>query len=174
MIGYLPFIGAMILRRLGCETATLDDAHEHFAVTNFFKFSMHNGRKDINPFSKGAFSSVDLREEYIEENEKLVREELNTFKPFYVIAMGVLAKRLVNLNVIPKDRILRVNDPSWILQGHRGLLTPNKWGHGLDGPVPELQDRFNPVAQNMKGKEDALNIYFRHWEKNVLEKALVR
>lgn len=178
MTGYLPFIGAMLLRRLGCETATLDDAHEQLAVTNFFKFSMHNGRKDINPFGKGAFSSSELREEYIMESEKLVREELNTIKPYYVIAMGEVAKRLNNLNVIPKVRILRVNDPSWILQGHRGLLTPDKWGRGHAGSAPERQGlfdhEFERVAQNMKGKEEALNIYFRHWEKNVLEKALMK
>jgi hypothetical protein len=134
-----------------------NDIHNSIAVTNYYKFSFSSNGKDINP--DNALSRYHSPELYWDENDKLVKKELDVLMPSIIISFN---GRHVNQIIKRGFRIQKINDPSWILQGGGGVLsTSGSWYREIhDGNVYKLVDSYlNQIYGKYKSKKEAIKIY---------------
>ena len=179
-VGILPALAGIYSQiHLDKKFESLKDVHEHIAVSNYYKFSIHRGRKDINP--NGLRSDVLAREkyrEYFRVNDELVELELDTLKPDVILLFrGAHLKKLKEWKKSrgSSTRIIIINDPSWILRGGGGCLKPEgSWGkiasefdqndmlkRHVTGYMSEIIGNHEDVnkSQSYRGKLKATEIY---------------
>ncbi len=136
---------------------SFDDIHDHIAVTNYYKFSLSDNGKDINPDS-------DLKKHlppklYWSENDELAKIELQLLKPVVILSFNGRHNQIIKEEGF---NVIKVNDPSWILQGGSGVLKPNKsWDRKIDdNNVHNLVDLYlDQIDGKYKSKRDAIKIY---------------
>ena len=65
-------------------------------------------------------------EKYWTVNDELVKKELETLKPKIIISFN--GRKLDKLNQYSDNncKVIKINDPSWILQGGGGVFSENK------------------------------------------------
>jgi hypothetical protein len=145
-----------------CKVAieTFDEIKEHIAITNYYKFSLNDKKRDINPNSR--LSNPDV---YWKLNDDLSLKELVFLNPEIIISF----KGRHN-DVIKKagySNLVIVNDPSWILQGgSRSLKESGSWyREPKDTIVEDLITKYIAQFNNKKysKKRDAVKIYIRKY-----------
>jgi hypothetical protein len=99
----------------GNASSHLDDVNKQVAATNYYKFSLRNGKRDMNP---NSLANDEFGREYRQVNDALTRLELNYLKPNALIVIrgrhsGVLASEASATG----RTLLEVNDPAWMLRG---------------------------------------------------------
>jgi len=143
--GIVPALaGLFILVRFGETISNLQDVQEHVAVSNFCKFSLSHGARDMNP------NSLAQGEAYWDMNAELVREEVALLNPEHVIIAfnyerNPLAWRAIK-KVWPTKELIMVNDPAWIKRGARGCLKPGGSWHKrvASEKTPEIIEAYLP------------------------------
>ena len=139
---------------------TLDEIKEYIAITNYYKFSLNNGTRDINPNSN-------LRNPYAywKLNDELSLKELEFLKPKVVISFRGRHNDVIKGAGLSNPVI--VNDPSWILQGNRGCLkeTGSWYREPKDTIVEDLITKYTSQIKEEKytSKKDAIKIYLRKY-----------
>jgi len=140
------------------------DIHNSIAVTNYYKFSLSVNGNDVNPDSDLIkHQSPKL---YWEENDKLSILELAMLKPSIVLSFNgrhnnVIKKRGFNF--------IKINDPSWILQGGSGVLSQNgSWYRKVEDEVAhQLVDSYlQQIDNKYTGKKEAIRIYLLKYYKD--------
>lgn len=109
--GVLPALAglyAFLERGEGFED--LNEIHERVAVTNYCKFSLRKGARDLNPnrLPKRLFS-----DDYWGINDELVAMELDVLQPKTIIA--IRGRGVLNLKKFGAP-VLEVYDPAWLLR----------------------------------------------------------
>ena len=153
----LAIAGIYIYARHQDSIDSFDDIHNSIAATNYYKFSFSNNGKDVNPNTD--LSKYQSPELYWEENDKLSIAELSLLKPSIVLSFNGRHN-----NVIKEQGVsfIKINDPSWILQGGSGVLTQNgSWFRQIDDDtVHQLVTSYlNQIDEKYAGKKEAIQIY---------------
>ncbi|MEN9354483.1 MAG: hypothetical protein RL318_1808 [Fibrobacterota bacterium] len=156
--------GMHLLAKEGRIVESLDELHRIVVATNYYKFSLSQGGKDINP--ELELPGTDAQKaEYRALNDRLVTLELTALKPSVVITF-----RGRHLEVLKRQvpAVLQINDPSWILQGARGVL---KSGKSWDREHADPQARALAISyagqithERYRAKADSVAIYLlKYW-----------
>ncbi len=116
--GVLPALAGIFLYcQHGRMFKSFAEIQDHVAVSNYYKFSMNDG-KDINP------NLLNDGGEYWRLNDDLVYQELEVLKPSRIIAFN--GRHVEKLRKHAK--VVLINDPAWILRGASGMLRDRgKW-----------------------------------------------
>jgi len=139
------------------------------AVTNFYKYSLNQGQKDIHPEGGLAWN---LKGEYYQATRELVELELRHLKPAFILTFkGDMCELLGEIQDQLGFGLQRINDPSWILQGGGGVFKPGgSWHERAEnmqsGPVRDLVKEyvqhirsFHKKNNRYHGKLDSVEIY---------------
>ncbi len=112
----LALAGLYIYAKFGDVFYKFQEIHESIAVSNYYKFSLNNG-SDINP--NREISQHMCAELYWSENDKLASKELQELKPNTLIFFGGRHESAIKKSA---EKCIKINDPSWVLQGGGGHL----------------------------------------------------
>lgn len=128
----------------------------HIAVTNYYKFSLNDGRRDLNPNHE-----LPNPQHFWDLNDELSLKELEFLKPRVIICFD--GRHVQKLKEAGFSNPVVVNDPSWVLQGAAGVLKKSgSWYRELKdttardliaGYITQINDR--PYS----GKREAVRIY---------------
>ncbi len=152
-----------------------DQVVDYVAVSNYYKFSLHNGKHDIHPEPNGKHpvtKYVDKPEairQYWAQNDRLVCLETGILKPRYIVAFKGRKINALQSLCNPRCKVLAVNDPSWILSGHGGHLSPSGSWHRYvsqcaDAESRALVDKFLPfVTGRYASKREAVRVYLLYY-----------
>lgn len=156
--GILPALAGIFIYTVCHEVLTnFDNIQDHIAISNYYKFSLHNEKNDINPQKLGD------AKDYWDINDELVLRELDVLKPDYVLAFhGRHERVLKNLAKEKKFKLEIINDPAWILKGHSGCLKPQGWGSKtseIRDKVTIIEDYLKNLGNRYQGKKEAVEIY---------------
>ncbi len=153
------------------------EINDWIGISNYYKFSLNNGKTDINPETK-IYNYIKSRkqiEEYYKINDELVEKEIKYLKPNIVISFK--GRKLDKLNEFAKNKVIKINDPSWILQGGSGVLKSNGSWEKIakrykDSEINKLVDYYcsNWITGNYNGKKDAVKIYLLKYYSDWVEK----
>lgn len=167
--GVLPaLLGVFFYAKFGKKIEVLDEINNWIAISNYYKFSLNNGNKDINPEAKKEKMKKYIGDhvqvkDYWRVNDDLVKMELNTLSPDYILSFN--GRKLSKLNAQKKGEVIPINDPSWILQGAGGALSENRswWQIAKRVREKEINDLIDTyldcVQGNYKGKKDSIRVY---------------
>ena len=143
-----------------------------YDAADYYKFSFSDNGKDVNPDSD--LKKYQAPELYWSENNKLSNIELQLLKPTVVLSFNGRHNKIIkeaNFNFI------KVNDPSWILQGGSGVLKQNSsWDKKTDDKnINNLIDSYlEQIDGKYMGKRDAIKIYlmkyYTDWE-NIIKQS---
>lgn len=153
----LAVAGVFLYVKHNLEMYSFSDIHDSIAATNYYKFSFSDNGNDVNPDTDlKNHQSPDL---YWEENDKLSIFELNELKPSVVLSLNGRHN-----DVIKKQgfNFVKINDPSWILQGGSGVLKQDgSWFKEIDNnTLHHLIDSYlNQIDDKYAGKKEAIKIY---------------
>ena len=111
-------IGVYLYAKYKVAIENFTEIKEHIAITNYYKFSLNDGKRDINPNRK-----LNNPDSYWELNDALSSRELEFLKPEVIISFQGRHNTVIRKNGFLN--LVTVNDPSWILQGARGCLKEN-------------------------------------------------
>lgn len=160
-------MGVFIYARFGKTIENLDEINNWIGISNYYKFSLNNGKTDINPETKIHKIITDKLqiENYWTINDELVKKELAVLKPNFIISFN--GRKLNKLKEFSdkERRIIRINDPSWILQGGSGVFKENKswWKKAENCKEKEVIELVNNylklITGNYKSKQDNVRIY---------------
>lgn len=153
----LAVAGIFIYARHQDAIYSFDDIHNSIAATNYYKFSLADNGNDVNP--DNDLSKHQSPELYWEENDKLSISELRLLKPSIVLSFNGRHN-----NVIKKQGLnfIKINDPSWILQGGSGVLKQSgRWFRKIDDDTAhQLVDSYlKQIDEKYTGKKEAIKIY---------------
>ncbi len=123
--GVLPVLLQMFLCAQGVEEmANAENIHHYVAISNYYKFSLNNGR-DINPESHNFAQK--LHSDYYDANDDLVRIEIESLRPDFVISFkGRKVNELASMQKKYGFKLVLINDPAWILRGGSGVFEKGK------------------------------------------------
>jgi hypothetical protein len=168
--GILPAVAGVYL--YACQHKSIIDFNEiqdNLAVSNYYKFSLHDKTEDINPNYE-----LNNPDEYWRLNDELVLLELEVLRPKVIITFK---GRHTNWLESKGYTLKIINDPSWIKQGAGGhLRQEGRWAHEVAAiKDKELLDLVENYSKNMgnvySGKRNAVKIYLlkycRDWTKDV-------
>ncbi|MCP4990278.1 MAG: hypothetical protein GY928_30840 [Colwellia sp.] len=152
----LAIAGLYIYAKFGDEISSFEEIHNSISVSNYYKFSLNNGA-DINPDQK--LHNHQCPELYWLENDILSGQELDTLNPNTVISFkgrhnAILSQR--------NSKFIKINDPSWVLQGGGGHLKESgSWYRECsDNKVTNLVNSYlDQIDDKYLSKRDALKIY---------------
>jgi len=163
----LAIAGVYIYAKYNDSIESFSDIHNSIAVSNYYKFSFSKNGNDINPDSD--LKKHQSPNKYWEENDALSIYELTELNPSIVLSFNG------RHNAVIKDQglsFIKINDPSWILQGASGVLNSNgSWFRNInDLTVKHLIDGYlNQIDDKYSGKKDAIKIYltkyYADWKK---------
>ena len=170
-------LGVFIFAKFGKIIESLDDINNWIGITNYYKFSLNNRKTDINP-ETNIFNFIKDKsqiEKYWSVNDELVKKELNTLKPNFILSFnGRKLKQIKQFSENGCD-IIRINDPSWILQGGSGVFKENRswWKKAAncnDNEINDLVDNYlKYIGGNYSGKKESVRIYllkyYSDWKK---------
>jgi len=141
---------------------------DYCGVTNYYKFSLNSGKKDVNPdYGMGRFPKEE-REAYWALNDALVEQELKVVQPRVVLSFR--GRKLKKLNELSKTlgyKLFAINDPAWILRGGSGKLKPGASWHNeydrLDDSVRNLIDSYiGHLQDSYVCKAEGVKAYLAH------------
>jgi len=148
--------GLYIYAKFGDALSDFQKIHQSIAVTNYYKFSLHQ-EADVNPDQK--LSDYQCPQLYWSENDKLSNKELKALKPKTLISFnGRHNEILKNCG----SEFIKINDPSWILQGGSGQLkeTGSWYRECSDDSVLKLIESYlSQIDDKYSSKKEALRIY---------------
>jgi len=124
-------LGVYIFAKYGKKIENLDEINNLISISNYYKFSLNNGRNDINPEPTGKNKIMDYIkdndqiENYWTVNDELVKKELDTLKPNIIISFNGRKLKQLSQYSEKECKLIRINDPSWITQGGSGVFNEN-------------------------------------------------
>jgi len=169
--GILPaLLGVFLYAKFGKKIINLDELNDYIAVTNYYKFSLNNG-KDIHPEKKlpQIIGNKTLVENFWDINDKLVEKELEVLSPEYIIVFNGRKVTKLREMINSQCKIIKINDPSWILQGGGGKLKKGKgWGVIVEeyknSEISELITEYlKGLDGNYKGRDENSFVYLLHY-----------
>jgi hypothetical protein len=155
----LALAGLLHYKRTGEAIADLDDVAAQISCTNFFKFSLVQGRRDFNPLQLPAQA---LTRYMALTAEHFVRPEVEAIRPSLIISFnGLFSPRFMSELSAP-PQVMPVNDPGWIKRGGGGSLSPGgSWRRAVESSsVPErvrqlTEDYLDQCDKPYRGALDA-------------------
>lgn len=151
-----------------------DEILDYCGVTNYYKFSLNSGKRDVNPdYGMGKFPKEE-RVAYWALNDALVERELKVVQPRVVLSFrGRKLKKLNELSKALGYKLFAINDPAWILRGGSGKLKPGASWHNeydrLDDSVRNLIDSYiGHLQDSYVCKAEGVKAYLAHYY-NVFE-----
>jgi hypothetical protein len=160
-------LGVFIYSKFGKKIENLDEINNWIGISNYYKFSLNNRKTDINPETKIHKFIKDKTQinDYWSVNDELVKMELNTLTPNYILSFN--GRKLNQLNTQMNGKVIRINDPSWILQGggrYKPLKENGSWwkiaNRIKEKEINELINVYLEFIQgDYKGKKDSIRIY---------------
>jgi len=165
-------LGVFIYAKFNKKIENLDEINDWIGISNYYKFSLNNGKTDINPETKiHSFINDETQiKDYWSVNDELVKKELNALIPNHILSFN--GRKLNKLNEFMDGKVIRINDPSWILQGGGGHLSKNgswrKVANGIkDKEINELINIYLKfITGDYKGKKDSVRIYLLKYYSN--------
>ena len=131
----------------------------HIAVTNYYKFSLNDGRRDLNPNRE-----LPNPQNFWKLNDALSLKELEFLKPKVIICFR--GRHIEVLKEAGFSNLVVVNDPSWVLQGASGCLKKSgSWYRELkDTTAGDLIARYihqiDPIKYTRYArKREAVGVY---------------
>jgi len=170
-------LGVFIFAKFGKIIESLDDINNWIGISNYYKFSLNNRKTDINPETK-IFNFIKDKsqiEKYWSINDELVKKELNTLKPNFILSFN--GRKLKQIQQFSERgcEIIKINDPSWILRGGSGVFKENRswWKKAEncnDNEINDLVDKYlKYIGGNYSGKKESVRIYllkyYSDWKK---------
>ena len=178
--GVLPALAGLALYLWAGEPiADLESIDRRVVATNYYKFSLRDGRRDLNPNTLPA-----EYERYRALNDRLCELELEYLRPAIVIAqrgwhVGMIQRVVSRWS----GKVLEINDPAWILRGGGGCLKETgSWGEHVrrvsDEAARALVSRWvsqieqapsngdRRYAKKKAAVEIYLLRYFKAWREN--------
>ncbi|QUM81681.1 hypothetical protein HWV01_16025 [Moritella sp. 5] len=152
----LAIAGLYIHAKFGDKLSSFTEIHNSISVTNYYKFSMNDGA-DINPDHKLKNHQCPIL--YWSENDRLSSQELDALSPNTVISFNGRHNRILRQR---DSEFIKINDPSWVLQGGGGhLKASGSWYRECaDNEVISLIDGYlDQIDDKYSSKIDALKIY---------------
>jgi len=153
----LALAGVYIYATHNNSIDSFNDIHNSIAATNYYKFSFSENGKDINPNSDlEKYKSPEL---YWNENDRLSKIELQFLKPAIVLSFNGRHNKIIKEAGF---NFIKINDPSWILQGGGGVLKKNgSWDRKIDDDgIHILVDKYlEQIDGKYTSKRDAIRIY---------------
>lgn len=153
-------VGTFLYAKYRVAIENFAEIKEYIGITNYYKFSLNDGERDINPNRKLKNPNV-----YWEINDALSSKELEFLKPKVIITFNGRHN-----TVLKRDRfsdLITVNDPSWILQGARGCLKESgSWyREPKDMTINDLITKYISQinAPRYARKREAVRIYLRKY-----------
>lgn len=181
--GILPaLVGVFFFAKYNIKITEIEEIVGLVSVSNYYKFSLKTGKRDINPDNSNNakfYSLINDKEQakdYWKVNDFLVQKELDCLKPKYIFSFK--GRKVVQLKKT-KDidcKIIELNDPSWILNGGSGCLSKNgswtKKTKSLEGKeIEELVNTYlNCIRGKYEGKKESIKVYllkyYLDWSNN--------
>jgi hypothetical protein len=168
-------LGVFIYAKFGKKIENFDEINDLIGISNYYKFSLNNGKNDINPEPTGKNKINDYIkdneqiENYWEINDNLVKKEIDTLNPEFIISFkGRKLKKLKQISE-NKFKVVEINDPSWILNGGGGHLSKNGswWKKAMNCKNTEIIELVNHylsfITGNYKGKKEGVRIYLLNY-----------
>jgi hypothetical protein len=149
-------VGVYLYAKYRVAIENFTEIKEYIGITNYYKFSLNDGKRDINPNRK-----LNNLNSYWELNDALSSKELEFLKPKVIISFKGRHNTVIRKNGF--SNLVTVNDPSWILQGARGCLKENgSWYRKqTDTNVIDLLTKYiSQIDKNgYQRKKEAVRIY---------------
>ncbi len=174
--GIMPaLLGVFLYARYRKIVKNLNQIVQYTAVNNYYKFSLHNGRHDIHPEPNGKnpitqnFSDMEAIRKYWAFNDRLACLETEILKPRAILVFKGRKAQVLQSQCINRCEILPVNDPSWILNGHGGHLSPGgSWHRKVEECAgDEVKDLINWYLLSLTGKyyakREAVRVYLTYY-----------
>lgn len=156
----LALSGMYILAKHDSFHKDLSELHEFVSATNYYKFSLRSGNRDLNP-STGLAKMKDPSN-YWRLNDELSALEIGVIQPKVIISFkGRHNRALRQLGFNP----VVVNDPAWILRGGSGCLkSGGSWERDCtDKAVVLSQNYAEQLVEGYSKKRRAAEIYLRKY-----------
>ncbi len=164
-------IGLFLYARHNYEIYEKRKIVDKIALSNFFKFSLRNGEKDLNP--NKLKKSVASENNYLKCNYELVEKEIQILRPkTIIIYKGDKQSKFLTSNFNGIE-VKVINDPAWIWRGGNGYFAKNgKWTKEVskisDRQVKKIAEYYSEWCK--KGTEKMqqkvktyLLYYFKHF-----------
>jgi len=115
----LSVAGIYLFAKYGKYIEMFEDIHKYISVSNYYKFSLNvrNKKKYINP-DKKLWSYRDPNN-YWSINDNLSKEEISCLDPNVIITFNGRHNKVIRNYGY---KLIKINDPSWILRGGSGVL----------------------------------------------------
>lgn len=152
----LALAGLYIYSKFDDSLPNYQEIHESIAVTNYYKFSLNNGA-DINPNLK--LSDHQCPKLYWSENDKLSKKEQEVLKPKTLISFSGRHNSVLRSS---DSYFIKINDPSWVLQGGGGHLKESgSWYRECSdkAALKLIHSYLNQIDDKYSSKNEALRIY---------------
>lgn len=159
-------LGVFIYTKFGVKINDLDSINDVIAISNYYKFSLHSGKRDINPES-GLYKYKNVsqtdKEHYWRINDELVKKEIEILKPDFILSFRCKKIRMLKENNVDAE-VITINDPSWILRGGGGVFSENgSWKRKADkvsdANILELTDKYIHSISGKYFSRKEVNIY---------------
>lgn len=153
-------VGIYLYAKFKVAIENFTEIVKYVAITNYYKFSLNDGKRDLNPNRKLKNPDV-----YWKVNDTLSLKELEFLQPEVIISFN--GRHNHALTKAGHSCLVIVNDPSWILRGARGCLKENgSWyREPKDTSVNDLITEY--ISQiNTNGyatKREAVRIYLKKY-----------
>lgn len=172
-------LGVYIFARYGKIIENLNEINNWIGISNYYKFSLNNGKSDINPETKISkyVNNKEQIKNYWQLNDELVKHELETLKPNIVLSFNGRKINKLKQFTGKECKVIRINDPSWILQGGSGVFKENKswWRKANSCKDITINDLVNNYMNSISGdyerknKKEHVKIYllkyYSDWKK---------
>lgn len=153
----LAVAGIYIYAKYNDPISSFEALHNSIAASNYYKFSLSDNGKDVNPNTDLIkYQSPEL---YWKKNDGLSIYELNELKPSIVLSFNGRHNNVIENQGI---QLIKINDPSWILQGGSGVLKKTgSWFRNINDKIAiELVNSYlEQIDKKYEGKRDAIRIY---------------
>lgn len=164
----IPSLIAVYIKALRNDDINPDEILDYSGVTNYYKFSLNHGSRDLNPDGDMSCIPEGERYRYWALNDLLVKEELSIIKPEAVLCFGGQKLRvLASLSGELRYNLLAVNDPSWILRGGAGVLKSGTWREEYDALKSDVKNFIDSYACKLTGsyesKKNEVKAYLAHY-----------
>ena len=171
----VALLGVFLFAKYGVKIKNPNKIMDAVAASNYYKFSLHTGKHDIHPEPTGKnpitkyVKDRGLIHKYWNINDRLVCLETEILKPHFILVFKGRKAKVLQNQCPPGCRVFPVNDPSWILQGHGGHLSPGGSWHRYATEC--AGDEFNElvkyylliVSDRYYSKREALRTYLTYY-----------
>jgi len=172
--GVIPsLIGVFLYANFGIKISKLDEINDLIGITNYYKFSLNSGNSDINPEGK-VFKQLirdnSQKNYYWKFNDNLVKKEIETLKPKFIIAFSGRKIYQLQKNIDNNTHIIEVNDPACIFRySCAGKASKNGiWIQKAEkckgSEINDLIDNYlNSIVGNFKGHKKYIRLYLLNY-----------